>query len=164
MILPFSQKFPDGEQTYFAEKIIACLFIQRGKERFPFSECKISNWHFLDSCVQQGNVKKHTIREDLKNRWKAGNKIHAVYNNRSKNQFQFAPTFKCTGVQIIEIIYRYEKGIAYPLVMIDDRLLTSRAELVNLSLSDGFEGIREFFAWFNKDFKGKIIHWTDLRY
>lgn len=28
----------------------------------------------------------------------------------------------------------------------------------------GFDTIEEFFAYFNEDFVGKIIHWTDLRY
>lgn len=30
--------------------------------------------------------------------------------------------------------------------------------------NDGFNSIDDFFAYFNKDFSGKIIHWTDLRY
>lgn len=35
------------------------------------------------------------------------------------------------------------------------------AELCNNRISDVFE---DFFNWFNKDFSGKIIHWTDLNY
>lgn len=30
--------------------------------------------------------------------------------------------------------------------------------------NDGFENLFDFFEWFNEDFKGKIIHFTDLRY
>ncbi len=28
----------------------------------------------------------------------------------------------------------------------------------------GFDSVEDFFRWFDTDFKGKIIHWTDLRY
>jgi hypothetical protein len=34
----------------------------------------------------------------------------------------------------------------------------------DLFQNDGFYGVYEFFKWFNNDWKGKIIHWTDLRY
>jgi hypothetical protein len=33
-----------------------------------------------------------------------------------------------------------------------------------LAINDGFETVEHFFRWFNEDFSGKIIHWTDLRY
>jgi predicted nucleotide-binding protein (sugar kinase/HSP70/actin superfamily) len=33
-----------------------------------------------------------------------------------------------------------------------------------LAINDGFEDMHQFFKWFDTDFKGKIIHWTDLRY
>lgn len=34
----------------------------------------------------------------------------------------------------------------------------------NFSQNDGFHDVYGFFKWFNKDFSGKIIHWSDLRY
>ena len=30
--------------------------------------------------------------------------------------------------------------------------------------NDGFTDIFQFIRWFKKDWKGKVIHWTDLRY
>ena len=33
-----------------------------------------------------------------------------------------------------------------------------------LAYNDGFESVEAFFNYFCKDFKGKIIHWTNLRY
>jgi len=30
--------------------------------------------------------------------------------------------------------------------------------------NDGFESLQDFFNWFNKPFRGKIIHWTDFKY
>ena len=47
--------------------------------------------------------KKHTIRKDEKDRWKVGNDIHFVINNRTKNRFQFAPITKVKSIQIIKI-------------------------------------------------------------
>ena len=42
--------------------------------------------------------------------------------------------------------------------------LYKRKKLDLLAQNDGFETIEEFFAYFNEDFKGKMIHWTDLKY
>lgn len=39
-----------------------------------------------------------------------------------------------------------------------------RSQIEELAMNDGFESVDQFFAWFNKDWKGKIIHWTDLKY
>ncbi|MDV6170212.1 hypothetical protein R1T16_17380 [Flavobacterium sp. DG1-102-2] len=103
--------------------------------------------------------KHHTIREDTKDRWKVGSLIHFVVFNRSKNQFQFAPVFKCKGIQKIEITH-YVDWIA---VTIDGRNLGIE-EIIKLSINDGFDGVEAFFNYFNCDYKGKIIHWTDLRY
>ena len=33
-----------------------------------------------------------------------------------------------------------------------------------LAINDGFESLKHFFEYFNEDFEGKIIHWTDLKY
>jgi hypothetical protein len=48
-------------------------------------------------------------------------------------------------------------------VNIDGRWITD-AELKILSVNDGFDSVDDFFEWFNEDFAGKIIHWTDLKY
>ena len=37
-------------------------------------------------------------------------------------------------------------------------------EIELLAKHDGFNSMEDFFKWFDKDFKGKIIHWTDFRY
>ena len=36
--------------------------------------------------------------------------------------------------------------------------------MLNLVQNDGFASISDFFKFFNKDYTGKIIHWTDLKY
>ena len=175
MILPFKQFFDKEKQkpTFFAEKI----WIAGRKELLYDVEFKTYSGAFNFSptanfklSVNQINIisqeklnpKIHTIRQDLKNRWKADNKIHPVYNNRTKNQFQFAPTFQCKGIQTIEIKHHgTSKEISRIIVDGRDLLLT---EIYTLALNDGFDNVMDFFKWFDTDFKGKIIHFTDFNY
>lgn len=116
--------------------------------------------------------KLHTIRHDPNGRWKPGMKIHPRINNRTKNSFQFAPTLECVSVQEIDIEYwiglikegygvRVHGGQC--MVTIDEVLL-STSEVEQLALNDGFPSVEAFFQWFNEDFKGVLIHWTELRY
>lgn len=121
--------------------------------------------------------KIHTIREDKNNRWKAGMDIHMVINNRTKNRFQFAPVVKCVSVQEIEIDsyesdikshFTYSKHLGnyrYKVfrVWIDGKMRPIR-ELEKLAINDGFDSAEDFFKYFNKDFKGKLIHWSNLKY
>lgn len=112
------------------------------------------------------NPKKHTIRKDTNNKWKAGNNIHFVINNRTKNRFQFAPVVQCFSTQEIFITYNEricEKHSSEPAVFIDDKIVDYKT-IEALAINDGFENEMDFFAWFRNDFKGKIIHWTSLKY
>lgn len=115
--------------------------------------------------------KLHTIREDKSNRWKAGNDIHFVINNRTPERFQFAPVVKCVSVQEIEIKYKHAEDL--PDVFIDGCDMWKKGqpgikecfkEIEQLAINDGFDSMLQFFLYFNTDFKGKIIHWTDLKY
>ena len=168
MILPFMTKFPGGTETEFVEKILACT----GCEDLPDSSLKkIANMlapDFYDAdwmipeLTECFTPKKHTIREDLKNRWKAGNKIHFVINNRSKNYFQFAPVKICVSVQEIEIKWVTEY-VNDTVIKIDGKNLDIY-QMQQLAWNDGFSHVAAFQQYFDTDFKGKIIHWTDLRY
>lgn len=117
-------------------------------------------------------VKKHTIREDKFNRWSAGKKMNMATEIRTKNYNQFAEK-QCTGTQKIQI--RYYDRDKFVRISVDDHFLgfvnfegadisCSTSKIEDLAKNDGFENIREFFEWFNTDFDGKIIHWTDIRY
>ena len=170
MILPFSTKFKDGTPTYFIEKIWICLL----ENTELFGLCEYENefykqfeksWNFKNNI----NPKFHTIREDVHDRWHAGRMIHPVINNRSKDQFQFAPAFPCVSTQKIEI----KKHDHMLEVFIDDELIGHYFQKPNccdshaieqLALNDGFDSFGSFFKWFNHDFTGKIIHWTSLKY
>lgn len=101
--------------------------------------------------------KTHTIREDKNNRWQAGVKIDFFINPRTKNMFRFAPVLPVVSIQFISIKPAIKE------VCIDGHYLSS-SEKVQVAQNDGFDTIEDFFAYFNTDFVGKIIHWTDLRY
>ena len=148
----------EGKPTYFPDKIIECLQIPNSRLlrdlyiRFPNYEL----YKGIDL-----KPKLHTIREDKSDRWKAGNNIHFVINNRTPKRFQFAPIVKCVSIQKIEIYY---PALArFPVVLIDCKKLTTD-KCVLLANNDGFDSLYQFFDWFNKDFTGKIIHWTNLKY
>ena len=149
-----------GKPTYFPEKIIRKMAFRDEVEDYACSEYSNIDWELIGSI----QTKIHTIREDAGNRWKAGNDIHMVINNRTKNRLQFAPVMKCVSVQKIEIHNHDGKGVSlYSFVKIDGRQL-GWPEIDKLATNDGFDSVEDFFSWFNKDFKGKIIHWTDFKY
>lgn len=108
-------------------------------------------------------TKIHTIREDKPNRWKAGNKIHFATGVRTKkyNQFKLG---KCVSVQQIEITRPiWSEYLNDAVVKIDGKTLTQEQQQ-QLAYNDGFSNLLSFWLWFNEDFKGKIIHWTDFKY
>lgn len=148
--------------TFFMDKIWQSLlrddiemnadeFTSKFKEVLPMiGATKIGDFH----------QKKHTIRRDSKNLWKAGNNIHFVINNRTPQRFQFAPLVKCVSVQRISIHHHIKET---PTVIVAGRILTEK-DIEQLAINDGFDSVEDFFAWFREDFTGKIIHWTDLKY
>jgi len=114
--------------------------------------------------------KTHTIREDKKNRWKIGRKIHFATGVRTKNYNQFAEGV-CTLVESIEIkySYKYKQTIADVFVnnellgqtiWFDSKLKNSSFSVDMLVANDGFTRTSDFFEWFDKDFKGKLLHFS----
>lgn len=179
MILPFSTKFKDGTPTYFIEKIWRGLGFKHKRDNYDlYNECK-RNRNLIDVTVVV-DPKLHTIREDIHNRWKPGMKIHMVVFNRSKNQFQFVPVLECKSVQYIRIIHdgifdefdgptvymgnRSDLDDLMPFYFDAPKACYGVKQMEQLARNDGFDSIEHFFSYFNKDFTGKIIHWTDLRY
>ena len=109
--------------------------------------------------------KIHTIREDKGGRWAIGKKIHFATGVRTKNYHQFK-TGLCYRTQTIEIRYD-NKDSDYPAVIIDGwthRVYHRPNKILQVAMNDGFKNLNDFFKWFNSDFKGKIIHWTDFIY
>lgn len=67
--------------------------------------------------------------------------------------------------QFIEkIIYKNGKhNHSMPSIYVDNKLLKI-SEMIKLAHNDGFDLLYQFIEWFNKDFEGKIIHWTNFKY
>ncbi|MBA4133367.1 MAG: hypothetical protein C0525_01455 [Flavobacterium sp.] len=180
MILPFSTQL-NGKPTYFVEKIWAALECQ-----FAETTTKCIKYIFPPEyfeCLDKGfknttefRPKIHTIREDKKNRWKPGVMIDFFINARQKNMFRFAPRIPVVSVQKIEIEYilnlrpdvfthlGQRKDHYYPIIHIDDKTLFDDGIIAFLAINDGFDDGEDFFEYFNTDYTGKIIHWTDKRY
>lgn len=169
------RNFINGKPNYFIQKIWKGIIDQELCERPEYQLRVYKHKHahqFLKLWETQKDVnpKIHTIREDPENRWKAGNDIHFVVNNRTSRRFQFAPVIKCVSVQEIEIKHETGwlklniNGKSFFSGYTHDFHLTDYERMLELARNDGFDSIKDFFAYFNKDFKGKIIHWTDLIY
>ena len=102
--------------------------------------------------------KIHTIRADLKNRYKVGTMLHMATGVRTKNY----NCFKITTIDSIQeiVIKHYPYGI----VLTIDGKQPNNETMHELAKNDGFDSVKDFFKWFDKDFKGKLIHWTDKLY
>lgn len=176
MTLAFSTEL-NGKPTFFVEKIWEAI-LQNGIEVNALEFAELGRKAMPKGYkVGTHNTKLHTIRRDSKNRWKAGNDIHFVINNRTPNRFQFAPVVKCVSTQKVEIKYEISSvGTKKAKVLIDGvveggvsfypngKLRTVWGLSDDLAYNDGFDCVEDFFAYFSEDFKGKIIHWTPLKY
>jgi hypothetical protein len=166
MTLAFSTQL-NGKPTYFVEKIISSLHykLRLGNELNKYLQSEKYKYEakniFIDKIIDVV-PKHHTIRRYEKNKWKQGNKIHPVIYNRTPQRFQFAPTLNCISIQQIKITYTAENW-RQPWVIVDGILLTG-PEIESLAINDGFDNVKDFFNYFNENFTGKIIHWTNLKY
>ncbi|WP_163401457.1 hypothetical protein [Flavobacterium fluviatile] len=160
MILGFSTQI-NGKPTDFVEKIWASIedkYKIDNKYIFPEMYYECINKKLLK--LVEAKPKIHTIREDPKDRWKVGMMIDFFINVRTKKMFRFAPVMPVVSVQTIEIYHFGEKAKS---VCINGRKLKV-LRVKELAQNDGFDTVEDFFAYFNEDFTGKIIHWTDLKY
>ena len=107
-------------------------------------------------------TKLHSMREDAKDRWKVGMAIQMATGVRTKNYECFDRDKICTGLQTAEIKYYVGNGKDVHVFVDGKELPWSTIEM--LALNDGFRSVGAFFEWFNKDWKGKIIHWDEVRY
>lgn len=114
--------------------------------------------------------KVHTIRTDRSERWKKGQKIHFWRGNPRNTKAKPKPhqfhEGSCCSVQKIEIDF-IDEGYLPIKVVVDNNLLTP--DQVNLlAIRDGFNDLAEMVNWFKdvapNGFKGRLIHWTKLKY
>ena len=167
MILGFSTQI-NNRPTYFVEKIQTALRLPYFKDSVGFHEGFVPpnfNFYVKSKC----KPKLHTIREDKTDRWHAGTKIDFFINVRKKDMFRFAPVMPVVSTQKVEILY---KGLFKAVIIDNDLFYTDcdnnlgegKKRMLELAQNDGFDSMEDFFEYFNEDFKGKIIHWTDLKY
>ena len=178
-----------GQPTYFVEKVIACLhfdlmsgsilndFLQDASKQLKYK----SKQEFIDKIISlKNNTKKHTIRGDKKGRWILGRLIDFFIGVRTKSMFRFAPKVPVISTQEISIKH-YEKYVCIGVENKDMEGVTTLCFyhktkegykqcwngtnlIERIALNDGFDSVDDFFEWFIEDFKGKIIHWTELTY
>lgn len=185
MILPFSTQL-NGKPTYFPEKIVTGLehskIITFDEAEHLFAtkvvirKSKKETGLFTNTIIkldgtQCYKTKLHTIREDKTDRWKVGTKIDFFINVRQPSMFRFAPVLPVVSIQQFEIKW-VELTEKYPIILIDNKrfydgivkLDYETNKMLQFAQNDGFDNIEDFFNYFNSDFKGKIIHWTALKY
>lgn len=160
----------DGKKTHFPEKILKCI------EDHKLSTEPL-NWGLAST---HHSPKLHTIRRDEKDRLEEGVLIDFFINARTKKMFRFAPRIPIVSTQEVFMTRRMsvlEISIAKSDSYIggDDREL-SLGEICIMALNDGFDGYQDFHNYFsnlieengkvtgNYWYKGKIIHWTNLKY
>ena len=178
MNLSFSTKYPArkkglaGKPTNFIEKILLGMSrsgIWNGDNHDSFEktmdECEekgflnVNYWNEIFDEISK--LKIHTIRRDKECKWHKGNPIHFSTPIKKDESFQFAPVIECTGKERIKIVYW--SSLPKPLVMIGDTVINMKA-IEQLAFNDGFDSVEDFFNWFDSDFEGWIIHWTQFRY
>lgn len=193
MILPFSTKI-DGKPTYFAEKILIGLLVKKLVPENDFNSLcprfvviptadKIIHRVSFDYTIDH-KPKLHTIREDKNDRWRVGTKINFYINARQKNMYRFAPVLPVVSTQKIEFIWKDNTenltclGMSYDktcTIIIDNRffgdvlllkgtVVSGSDNLPRFAQNDGFDTLQDLLDYFNTDFTGKIIHWTNLKY
>lgn len=179
MILPFSTQL-NGKPTYFVEKIHKGFRLKEliMKAAIDPSIHYPPNYNYV--AKDKLSHKLHTIREDKNDRWKEGTKIDFFINCRQKDMFRFAPQIPVVSVQEI-FMTRRGTFIEISIAKIDsyigeDDFQLNGLQIEQLALNDGFDEYNDFRIYFleviekngkatgNYWFKGKIIHWTDLRY
>lgn len=144
------------------------------KQKFPWG--RPTNF---EQKIKEG-IKKHTIRDDIHDRWKPGMMIQHAHGVRTSNYRCFAKG-QCMSTQILEIkSIDWRSAIQNPReieaiealsdkepkvfqLYVDGRQLDG-SEINDIARNDGFESTEDFFRWFNEPCTKKIIHFTDFRY
>ncbi|WP_297096425.1 hypothetical protein [uncultured Draconibacterium sp.] len=173
MILPFKTKYANGSETNFVAKIWAGLFpldVPCDIWLPIIKECRerglVPPGENAGECLKDIVPKLHTMREDKKDRWRPGMKIHAYVFNRTKNMFQFVPVLECKAIQDVFMTLSVVNGFE---VSVDDSYLYY-ADIETLAINDGFKNSATMQDYFfpkrcrYDEWSGKIIHWTDLKY
>lgn len=143
MNITVTREYPWGGVTNFQAKVLAFFNVSPYNESF--------------------RPKKHTMYDGVNQRWEEDKWIHFISNLKKINYVCWFKA-KCTGTQNIQIHWS-ENNIKYglPNIFIDGRRL-KEGDIADLILNEGFGSLGDFLSFYNKDFDGKLIHWSDVRY
>lgn len=186
MNLSFSTKWPNGEPTHFVEKIWMGL---ANKHKLP-DYVPIDSSAFLESFPkihtirkdekgrwEKGNKIHFIINNRTSNRLQFApvlevmevQKIGIYWGEPQRIPNEDGTTlFWQTPVDVV-----IEENNTIGTVLFDSKtgeLIEDNAAIQELAINDGFSGdgwggpVKEFFKWFNEDFEGVLIHWTDKMY
>jgi len=143
---------------YLEEKIWACLLGNNLVSSADFLLHYNKNVKNFTRVVESPVL--HIIVADNFNQWKPGKIIRIKSEDNTETQLM--PDFKCVSTQKIHIKYKRELS-SIPMVFVDDNNICE-SEIKILSKNCGFDSTYDFCEYFKENFKGKIIHWTRLRY
>ena len=110
----------------------------------------------------RAGTKIHTIREDASGRWRPGRKIHADVHVRTKRQRRIFEG-ECKAVQPV-FLDPVTRTILIAKDGLEKSFIQSPFTQLQLAQNDGFASLDDFWAWFDKPFRGKLIHWTGFTY
>lgn len=106
-------------------------------------------------------TKIHSIRENNSRRWSPGMKIQFATGIRTKNYNQFWEA-ELISLQKFEIKYSSISKTSL-VILIDEYPINGYFHSL-LAKNDGFDSVKDFLQFFNKDFCGWILHWTQFKY
>ncbi len=117
-------------------------------------------------------VKLHTMRDDKKNRWRPGMKIHHHIGRYKK--YRCFLINECISTQMVLVVFDVKKTKISLKITVDRRRL-DKLEMITFIRNDGFVCQQDFIDWFfpvdkklnirlRTMWTGKLIHWTPLKY
>lgn len=167
-----------GKETNFHYKLWSALF-----------KCviKVNMVEFLDKGkeftsnftkdVMKFQPKITTFRKDEAHEYEKGTEIISLLEIEPGVEMNFLPKIECVSTQMCEI--KYPEQISpgqktleilisakyYGAIFLKNGEITvSSPKIKNLITNDGFDNAADFMNFFSKPWKGKIIHFTNLRY
>jgi len=165
MIIGYKTKFKNGTPTNFVDRIMC----ERKKHTIRLG----FRWKAGIKIQMATGVrtKDYWCFNNINN-WKLLTGLTVVYEDKNGNQFfamvkDFDKIQVCTGVQSIQIDNNDRLGKRVFVSRESDPILNfqlTEHEIAKLAWNDGFDSVSDFWNYFNEDFYGQIIHWTDLRY
>lgn len=180
-----------GNPTLFPEKFLKCL-IEEGIYSKKQYNSLIHHYDYymnylgekmyykFQKTVNNLLPKKHIIISESNFSYRFSNSVDVnkiypeiTYNRKFNflNTYRLTAPFTCRGIQDISIEHKKDCIT----IIIDNELFADiyhkeksydygTNKLVNLLKNEGFLSVTDFIMYYNRKFKGKIIHFTNLSY